>query len=242
MRRWWKWQIPAVLLVFLVFVNYFNVDRTLTDEDRKYIKLYLPNTPEGIAHTLPFEEQIRLIERAQQAVHQRTTGWVGIPEGQPREPKQLYLGRTGLCYDRSRVLEKIFTYLGFPNRHLALFMRESGMHSYETLLFHHVPSHAISEVKTTKGWLMVDSNRLWISLDDNYQPISMPQMQIRYKRGEKINWAQSPDKGDDTFYNSRCIALYGLYSRHGRFYPPYAAGVPDYRVRGLFYNFEQLGD
>lgn len=244
-RQLWKyrkWLGASLVLVLLAFISYCNVDRTLTDEDRQYIHLYLPGVPEGIAPTLSFEEQIRLIEHAQQAVHQRTTGWDGIPEGQPREPKQLYLGRTGMCYDRSRVLEKIFTYLGFPNRHLAMFEREPNVHAYTTILLHHVSSHAISEVKTKKGWLMVDSNTLWLSLNDDYQPVSMPQLQQRYKHGETIHWANPIVTEFDNFYNSRCIALYGLYSRHGRFYPPYISGVPDYRVRGLLYNFEQVGD
>lgn len=239
-RKWWFFIL--LLIAFAALVNHFNLDRTLTNEDRYYIKLYLPNVREGIAPSLSYEEQIKLIQQAQAAVRLRTTGWEGIPEGQPREPKQLYLGRTGMCYDRSRVLEKIFTYLGFTNRHLAMFARQPYQHSYNTVLFQHVPSHAISEVLTSKGWLMVDSNDLWISLDNNRRPVSMPQLQDRYRREEKINWAISVLKHDEAFYNSRCIALYGIYSRHGRFYPPYVKGIPDFRVRGLLYNFEQFGD
>ena len=238
-----KWRLFSLLFIaFAALVSYFNVDRTLTNEDRYYIKLYLPNMPEGIAPSLSYEEQIKLIQRAQEAVHLRTTGWKGISEGQAREPKQLYLGRTGMCYDRSRVLEKIFTYLGFTNRHLAMFERQPYQHAYSTILFQHVPSHAISEVLTKKGWLMVDSNDLWISLDNNRLPVSMPQMQARYRREEKINWDASVLPHDEAFYNSRCIALYGIYSRHGRFYPPYIKGIPDFRLRGLFYNFEQFGN
>jgi hypothetical protein len=242
-RQPWKqkrWIGVTLLLALLSFISYCNVDRTLTDEDRQYIRLYLPGTPEGIASKLSFEEQIKLIEKAQSAVHDRTTGWTPIPEGQPREPKQLYLRRSGLCYDRSRVLEKIFTYLGFTNRHLAMFEREANIHSYETILFHHTPSHAISEVLTKKGWLMVDSNSLWISLNDDYQPVSMPQLQHYYRQEQEIHWAKPTDAQFNHFYNSRCIALYGLYSRHGRFYPPYISGIPDYRLRGLLYNFEQV--
>jgi hypothetical protein len=235
-----RWIGVTVLLALLSFISYCNVDRTLTDEDRQYIRLYLPGVPEGIAPKLSFEEQIKLIEKAQLAVHERTTGWIAIPEGQPREPKQLYLGRSGMCYDRSRVLEKIFTYLGFSNRHLAMFKREANVHSYETILFHHASSHAISEVLTKKGWLMVDSNSLWISLNDDYQPVSMPQLQHYYRQEQEIHWAKPTNAEFNEFYNSRCIALYGLYSRHGRFYPPYISGIPDYRLRGLLYNFEQV--
>ena len=239
-RKWWGFIL--LFIAFTALVGYFNVNRALTNEDRYYVKLYLPSVREGIAPSLSYEEQIKLIQQAQAAVHLRTTGWKGITEGQPREPKQLYLGRTGMCYDRSRVLEKIFTYMGFTSRHLAMFARQPYQHSYNTVLFQHVPSHAISEVLTSKGWLMVDSNDLWISLDSNRRPVSMPQLQNRYRRQEKINWATSVLKHDEAFYNNRCIALYGIYSRHGLFYPPYVKGIPDFRVRGLFYNFEQFGD
>ena len=239
-RKWWFFIL--FFIAFAALTNYFNVERTLTNEDRYYIKLYLPNVPADIAPSLSYEDQIKLIQQAQQAVYSRTIGWKGIPEGQPREPKQLYLGRTGLCYDRSRVLEKVFTYLGFTSRHLALFERQPYQHAFNTILFQHIPSHAISEVLTNKGWLMVDSNDLWVSLDSNRCPISMPQMQARYQRNEKINWASSVLKHEEIFFNKRCIALYGLYSRHGRFYPPYISGIPNFRIRGLLYNFEQFGD
>ena len=239
-RRLW-WFFGLVFIALATFVSYFNVDRALTDEDRYYIKLYLPNVPEDIARSSSYESQIKLIQRAQKVIYLRTIGWIGIPEGMAREPKQLYLSRSGMCYDRSRVLEKIFTYMGFTIRHLAMFERQSYQHAYSTILFQHIPSHAISEVLTKKGWLMVDSNDLWISLDSNQKPVSMPQMQARYRNGEKIQWEASVLSHDEAFYNKRCIALYGLYSRHGCFYPPYVKGIPDFRVRDLFYNFEQFG-
>lgn len=239
-RRWW-WYFGLVFIALVAFVSYFNVDRTLTNEDRHYIRLYLPGLPEDIARNSSYDSQVNLIQRAQQAVFLRTTGWVGIPEGMAREPKQLYLSRSGMCYDRSRVLEKIFTYMGFTIRHVAMFERQPYQHAFSTILFQHIPSHAISEVLTKKGWLMVDSNDLWISLDSNQKPVSMPQMQALYRHGEKIQWEASVLPHDEAFYNKRCIALYGLYSRHGCFYPPYVKGIPDFRVRDLFYNFEQFG-
>ena len=228
-----------ILLITGGLIPVFNVDRALTNEDRHYIQLYLPGVREGIAPTLTYADQIILIERAQRAVFNRTTGWVGIPEGQPREPKELYLGRSGMCYDRSWVLEKIFIYLGFPNRHLSLFTREAGVTAWITLLFHHVPSHAISEVLTKRGWLMVDSNTLWVSLDAKFNPVSVPELQ---KRGLFTKWHSPIINKDKQLYNNNFILVYGLYSRHGRFYPPFIPGIPDFRIRGLLYNFDQLWD
>ncbi|MBT9393944.1 hypothetical protein KLP40_12290 [Hymenobacter sp. NST-14] len=237
-KYWWIWAGLIALVGAVAFISYFNVDRTLTQEDRQYVQAFLPGVPADVAPTLSYEEQIELIKRAQAAVHAHTTGWNGIPEGQPREPKQLFLSRDGLCYDRSRVLEKIFTYLGFTNRHLAMFQRREGQPAVATLVSSNVPSHAISEVLTKKGWLLVDSNVLWVSLDKKGMPVSMPQLQKAHKLGKKHQWAAHPIGSDSVFYQNQCIPVYGLYSRHGRFYPPYVSGIPDYRIQALWDNFE----
>lgn len=236
---------PKLLLLSLVFltafiglINVYNVDKTVTAEDRHYIQLYMPGYAQGCAPKLTYAEQIKVISLAQQRVGERTKGWAPIPENYPREPKQLYEGQTGQCFDRSRVLEKIYLYLGFETRHLSLFVREPMMHSWQTVLFRHVQSHAISEVLTKKGWLMVDSNDLWLSLDKKMQPISMHQLQAIYLQDKQPDWLTTVPDGDGLFYNNRCIPIYGLYSRHGRFYPPYTSGIPDYRLRGLLYNLE----
>ncbi len=240
-KRQWPKLMGLMLVVMAVaiwLVNYYNVDKSLTDEDRHYVQLYLPGYPQDYAKIITYSEQIALVELVQRRMGRRTTGWTAIPEGQPREPKQLYEQRSGLCYDRSRVLEKIYLYLGFETRHLSLFTREPFIHSWQTLLFHHVPSHAISEVETKHGWLMVDPNDLWVSLDRNHEPVSMHKLQALYLRGERPAWEETVPSTDQRFYNDRCIPIYGLYSRHGRFYPPYTSGIPDFRVRGLLYNLE----
>ena len=242
-QRRFRPLLPVLLLALLLAVLgglfYFNVSKNLTAEDKQYIRLYLPGIKEGSATNASYSEQIRLIQLAQAAVAARTQGWAPIPHDQPREPKDLYLLRAGVCYDRSRVLEKIFMYLGLENRHLALFQREQGMSTVVTLLSHHVSSHAISEVRTRHGWLMVDSNDLWLSLDDKGEPLSVHQMQQLYQSKLPISWKIKVPPFDNAFYNSNCLAVYGLYSRHGHFYPPYTSYIPDYRLRGLLYNFQE---
>ena len=219
-------------------LGYYNVGQTLTPDDEYYLRRYLPGVPAGGAHRLSYAQQVGLIYRVQAVLGARTTGWAGLPEGTPREPRQLYTERTGMCYDRARTLEKMCRYLGFQTRHLSLFTREPFVHSYTTVFFHHVPSHAISEVLTRRGWLMVDSNDLWVALDRTGEPVSMHRMQQAFLTGRPVSWRSPTPDGDDGFYNSRCIPVYGLYSRHGRFYPPYTSGIPDYHLRSLLYNFD----
>ena len=238
--RWARAGIALTLFFTLVvaFLNYYNISKLLTAEDKHYIRLYLPDLAEGCATKMTYAAQIQLIRHVQMVVGARTKGWQGLPEGAPREPRQLYTERTGMCYDRSRTLEKIYLYLGFETRHLSLFAREANVHSYTTVLLHHVPSHAISEVHTKHGWLMVDSNDLWIALAPDGEPVSMHKMQQTLLAEQPLKWLIPTPDSDDNFYNNRCIPIYGLYSRHGRFYPPYTSGIPDFRLRGLLYNFD----
>jgi hypothetical protein len=236
-KRRMLWSTLLFLAAFSGLVAHYNVDKTLTDEDRYYIRLLLPGVEEGIAAHLPYEGQIELLQRSQQAIAARVSTFEPIPEGQPREPKQLYLGRKGQCYDRSRGLEKIFTYLGLPSRHVSLFMREPGVKGIVSVLFHHIPSHAISEVLTAKGWMLVDSNDPWLGLDELHNPISVHQMVSSYETKRPLHWLTPKMGAPNSFYGGSCIYIYGLYSRHGRFFPPYTSYIPDYRVRGLLYNF-----
>ena len=238
-----SFKLKAATLVMLFsisvgIIGYFNVDRDLTVEDKEYIKQYIPNIPENIASSLSYSEQIKLIKNIQLRVYSHTPGWSPIPEGMPREPKQLFLSQSGLCYDRSRVLEKIFDYLGFTTRHLSMFKRESDKPAIITILTSHVSSHAITEVLTKRGWLMIDSNVLWVSLDSKGLPRSMPQLQKLHVQGRNYKWAAPPIGPDSVFYQNRSIPVYGLFSRHGRFYYPYVSGIPDYHVQSLKYNFE----
>lgn len=176
-----KRVVLTLLLCLSALIAHYNVDRTLTADDRHYIQLMLPGVAEGSGHQASFPAQLALVHRCQQAVRARAPRYVGIPEGQPREPKELYLRRQGICYDRSRVLEKMFLYLGLETRHVSLFEREPETNAFTTLLFHHVHSHAVSEVLTSRGWMIVDSNIPWLGLDRQHRPVSVRQMAARYR-------------------------------------------------------------
>ena len=45
----------------------------------------------------------------------------GFSLNQPREPEYLDKARKGLCYDRSRAIEKTLTLMGFEVRHAAIY-------------------------------------------------------------------------------------------------------------------------
>ena len=81
-------SLLVIILSFIGFINYYNVDKTITANDRHYIRLYMPGYAEGCAKKFTYTEQIKVLALAQERVGERTKGWTAIPEGHPREPKE----------------------------------------------------------------------------------------------------------------------------------------------------------
>jgi hypothetical protein len=76
---------------------------------------------------------------------------------------------------------------------------------------------------TRKGWIVVDSNDPWVSLDAAGSAVSLSQIKSNADRHERLKWRQQVP---NTIYEQRFTFLYGLYSRHGMLYPPYDF-IPD---------------
>jgi hypothetical protein len=207
-----------------------EVTVTLTAEDEQYARLFLavarttavtPNSPDDLS----------VIQAVQRAVLALVPGEDGIPFDHARELRDLYIARTGLCYDRSRAIEMILRYLGFHARHVFLFSRAPNRSWLASFVTVRVPSHAVTEVLTREGWLVVDSNAAWISLDRSGHPVSIRQIHA-HGSGVPIQWrAEPPAK----IYTEPFAYIIGLYSRHGRFYPPYD-GIPDVNYSELRQN------
>lgn len=223
----------AAICAIAGFLASRAVSRSVTDEDREYIAKYLT----GIARppdreTRSYEDEVRFITAVQRAVLEIASGNVGVPEGSEREPKDVFLARSGLCYDRSRVIEKILRSSAFEVRHVAIYSTEPHGSAVRALLKSRSPSHAVSEALTRHGWLVIDSNDPWISLDRAGRPVSMDTIQSRAESGEAIAFREPlPNR----IYQRPFTFLYGLYSRHGGFYPPYDP-IPDVNYRELAGN------
>jgi arylamine N-acetyltransferase len=156
----------------------------------------------------------------------------GLPFGQQREPKELYEAKTGLCFDRSRVIEKILRYSGFHTRHVFMLTKLETGSAIKAIMTVGATSHAVTEVLTKNGWLVVDSNARWVSTDAEGRPISIEQLQSSVEHSVPIRWGQEPPF---IVYAKRFAFIYGLYSRHGYFYPPYNV-VPDVNYGELLQN------
>ena len=155
------------LLAILAVCAITNVSTKVTETDKHIftavLKLDKP-TP-----NLSFKEQIRIIKFVQKKILAVAPIGAAIPYGKPREPADLIKQASGLCYDRSRTLEKIYSWYGFTTRHVFILYKDTREKNKTTpnwtsIFNPHLQSHAITEVKTSKGWLAVDSNQEWIGL------------------------------------------------------------------------------
>jgi hypothetical protein len=223
----------GLLVVLVTVLAYHAVDNSLTPEDVEYIGRYLEAGQVGaLPRERAFDDEVAFIRAVQNAVLHIAPEQRGIADNQSREPGDLYAARAGLCFDRSRTIEKILRYAGFKARHVFILSTEQYGSGVRAFLTPGAASHAVTEVLTARGWLVVESNAPWVSLDEANNPRSMRDMRSNAGNGA-ISWKeQLPTE----IYTQPLIVVYGLYSRHGRFFPPYNA-LPDVNYRELADNF-----
>jgi hypothetical protein len=221
----------SIILLAAVF-SYNAVDNSLTEEDMQYIPKFLVGI-ESLPEKYKFKDEIEYIAAVQKSVIEIAPHLGGLPFGQKREPKELFVAKRGLCFDRSRVIEKILRYSGFKTRHINVYAKKGTESALKTLLTPGVPSHAITEVLTSRSWLVVDSNATWLGLNKNDQPIPLENLWFMLENLKSVDWKSEPPS---FIYNEPFTFVYGLYSRHGKFYPPFNF-VPDLNMSEFVENF-----
>jgi transglutaminase-like putative cysteine protease len=234
------WSLLA-LTITAIFLWVHNVPTTPDATDKREIEALLiqagaPELLAGKAGAPTYEEQISQIRKVQSIILEAAPENNGIPRKETREPADLIAANAGLCYDRSRTIEKTLRLMGYEARHISIY-KIADNSVLKTLLTPMASSHAITEVLTDKGWLVVDSNRRWISTDKNGKPVSIKHMrQIAQSSTEDFWLPENADEQRPKIYDSPFIALLGLYSRHGEFYPPMTP-MPDINWAEFLQNF-----
>lgn len=209
----WMYFCMAALFAFYFMAVLTNVPTRLQPEDKLAIKTILGRQQPPEIRS--FEDEIRVLRWAQDQVMRAAPGMTPIPEFMEREPMDLLKAQSGLCYDRSRTLDKVYKWLGFESRHVYILFADSGVETspwqFLRYVFSRSKSHAVTEVKTSRGWLMVDSNSPWISLNSNMMPVPADQVHVR-----KLEFQHPPPFVELPFW-----AIRGMYSRKGQFYRPF---------------------
>jgi hypothetical protein len=212
--KWNSWLLVIILVVIVSLGVITNVPVNVTESDRVVFRTKLGlQMPAG---SLTYAQEIELIRSVQALIFERVPPGEPIQEYADREPEDLFKHNTGLCYDRSRTYDKVFSWLGFETRHIYILytnhpLTGDAIPFIRALFTRGIDSHAVTEVKTSKGWVMVDSNNKWISIAANGSPIN-----VDHLYGQETHLPGMPN-----YFKKPYIAIRGLYSRRGQFYRPY---------------------
>ena len=210
-----------------------NVSGKITPEDRVALKKILGDL--DFERKDDFENEIRFIRNIQDAVLDISPTLLKIPLRQTREPRDLLKSGHGQCSDRGRTIEKALRYHGFDVRFVSVFSRDKTFTPPETMAIdsgRDLRSHALIEVKTSKGWMFVDTNERWIALDADSNPVSLETWK-NIKDKDSFKWS-SENVGEIYWLIRRNFTIvYGLYTRHGLFYPPFTPYIPDINMQTM---------
>ena len=112
------WKFVAIISSINVFISLItNVKTSLSDEDELVFGETYPQY-ENARRGLTPKQELYLIREIQSAVIEKVPFGPGIPAYSPREPADVLKRDTGLCYDRSRLFDKLYIWAGFETRHI----------------------------------------------------------------------------------------------------------------------------
>ncbi len=214
---------------------YSAVDNSITGEDRTYIAKYLVDAevpPLGVAPS--FADELSYILAVQRAVLTVARENKGLPPDHAREPKDVYQARSGLAADRARVVEKILRAAGFEAIHVSICTAADGRSAWR-LFTTDAPSHVVSAVLTSRGWLAVDPDVPWVSIDEKGVPIEIETIR-KFAGTGTLRWHPGLAARINPILDKPFTYVVGFYSRTGHLYPPYNF-FPDINFRELSYNW-----
>lgn len=163
----------------------------------------------------------------------------------------------GCCNVKSRFIEKILIYYNFNVRHLAVYRVVNFLDFFSTNK--NTISHSSTEVKTSKGWMYVDSVDDFVGITKSFEPITsleyfeidkehllykfLPSKENAELYQGMVNDYNYWNKNHNVWNNKdfKILVIYGLHSRHGNFYKPkFKLPIPDISWLDFFYNYEHL--
>jgi hypothetical protein len=214
------WVILGIASVFILI--YHDIPNDVTPEDRAALKKFgqLSNT----GHLEPVELAEVLIDQMQILIRKD----YAIPKRQSREPGDLIRFRTGAGYDWSRTAMKFFKAKGIQCRQVSLYQYEGSLIG---LFKPGLLSYPGVEIMAEGKWVFVDPIGNWVARkkDGSYGTVD--------ELGDRsIKWENALDQDLYEFTKKAYRPVYGLYSRHGLFYPPYSP-IPDFNFKEFKANF-----
>ena len=221
-------KLFKTLLLFFLFIYAFfsiRVSKSISKNDKKLINLL--DVKKECESKENFSKEILCIKKIQNAQFSMVKGTNCRGKFVEAGSIGFLKAGTGCCWDRSRLIEKTLDYYGYQVRHVHLNHTENK--GFFNILFPNTPSHAVSEVLTSKGWLGVDSNEKFVLIKDN--------IPYTYAEGIKIGLAKKLSKID--FYDKPMTYIIGLYTRNGTYFKPYLPFFPEINYEDFFRNLNQ---
>ena len=221
----------SVLLVLVVLVASSYVPQRLTDADIAALNGYgiVQAQERDVPATRSEAQQIAFLRALERRVHARVTGIEPVPQRSSREPAVVLAGRTGVCFDRARVIEKAARLAGFRTRREFLLYLPDGDRSAMAVARRFVqpggPTHTVVEVQVGKHWVFLGTLTPIVGIDNEgkfwtVHALSQLNPGVRKTLLGREGWVEILD---DTPF----VPLRGLYSRNGQQYWPYLP-FPDY--------------
>ena len=230
---WWGTALLITGLTCLFVLLWLNsVEDEPTPEDIDTISSVFGDVT--CAGVTEFQEQVTCIRGLQTILRMQIPDMRCADRNINIEPPEFVARGYGCCFDRARILEKALKHMGYEVRRLALF--DSSNHQSLTLAIPGVPSHATLEVLTSKGWMGVDSNELFVLIDkENMSPLTYQDIP---STRDRLLYEPVPK----AFFGDDLIGVYGLYSRHGLSHYPMIPG-PEINWKQFFlYNFDSRSE
>ena len=265
-----KISIPVILILLLSIYFATNVSKKLYTSDINLIESLSLD-----AYCLDiegFKKELSCIKRIQETVfsavpfqsnydHMRCnydTTPVNLRHmSNDLEPSIYLKNGYGCCNVKSRFIEKILIYYNFDVRHLAIYRVKNYLDFF--IPSKNVISHSSTEVKTSKGWMYVDSVDNFVGVTKSFRPITskeylninkeklindfIPSIEIDELYKAMANdynlWNMKHNVWNDKDF--KILIIYGLHSRHGKFYDPkFKVNVPDISWLDFIYNYRHL--
>lgn len=215
-------RIRLAVVGLLAVVALFAVHQVpvrATARDVEAIHKLFPKAPAAARN---FDGEVALILQVQDRVLAASPEERGIGLNHRREIADLVSAGHGACFDRSRAIETVLRYYGFKTRHASVYSTAQTGSALRSLATKDTISHALTEVKTSRGWMALDSKVRWAGLTADGRPIDLGML----RRNPNLEWGLGVGAPLPEIFSTPYTWVYGLYSRHGRFYPPYDP-IPD---------------
>ena len=217
----WLWVVIGIVALPLVAVGVMlalnGVDTGVTDSDRAVIAEL--GVDEDCENTDTFGGEIDCITAVQRRVFELFPDTTcKFERGETGHRAADYAERGyGCCYDRATLIEQALRQYGFDARRVGVYERQSNPLNY---LKPGIPSHALSEIKTDRGWLTVESLAPFLAVNSADEVFGIAELRDGLQTGQF---------DDETFgatipsnlFDGHFVYARGVYSRHGYFFEPH---------------------